>query len=375
MIIDTHRNLDNMIKYAKECNDEKKRDEFLNVSKSKNGEIKVILSGIILFLLLWWYYESNSTKMMMEIIIPFFVFIFGSLAIYVRCLRNKKMDLINKNSPLLCYESEIVEIKKHRSTKMSRPRIRTTRYWVELQHNVRISILADEYFKLLEFGIKKVKVYFIEELLDNYQIFKMEPVFETIIQEPKSIEYSGSEVSGKIENEEKCDGNKNLDRLISKATIVRNRKAKERNVVYHSGVAIYMLFLGFVGMTFLLGYYAVIYSQPLLWILVVLFLLPVYVFALFAIATYKMNRIISKIMNNNLPLLVAECNVVDIRTQKRFSYNGWKMEYFIILDDNVQIEIKSKQYEEITENHIKKINIYFYEDLLINNEQFNIEYR
>jgi len=375
MIIDTHRNLDNMKKYAKECNDEKKRDEFLNVSKSKNGEIKVILSGIIIFLLLWWYYESNSTKMMMEIIIPFFVFIFGSLAIYVRCLRNKKMDLINKNSPLLCYESEIVEIKKHRSTKMSRPRIRTTRYWVELQHNVRISILADEYFKLLEFGIKKVKVYFIEELLDNYQIFKMEPVFETIIQEPKSIEYSGSEVSEKAEDEEKYDGNKNLDRLISKATIVRNRKAKERNTLYHSGAAIYVLFLGFLGMTFLLGYYAVIYSQPLLWILVVLFLLPVYIFGLFTVSTYKMNRTISKIMNNNLPLLVAECNIIDIRTKKRIKYNGWEMEYFIILDDNVQIEIKSKQYEEITENHIKKINIYFYEDLLINNEQFNIEYR
>jgi len=265
MIIDTHRNLDNMIKYAKECNDEKKRDEFLNVSKSKNGEIKVILSGIILFLLLWWYYESNSTKMMMEIIIPFFVFIFGSLAIYVRCLRNKKMDLINKNSPLMCYESEIVEIKRHRHIGGRRYR-RDISYCVKLQHDVVISIPRNEYFKLIEFGIKKVKVYFIEELLENYQIFKMEPVFETIIQEPKSIEYSGSEVSGKIENEEKCDGNKNLDRLISKATIVRNRKAKERNVVYHSGVAIYMLFLGFVGMTFLLGYYAVIYSQPLLWI-------------------------------------------------------------------------------------------------------------
>ena len=109
----------------------------------------MILSGIIIFLLLWWYYESNSTKMIMEIVIPFFVFIFGSLAIYVRCLRNKKIDLINKNSPLLCYESEIVEIKRHRSIGGRRYR-RDTSYWVELHHDVIISIQRDEYFKLMK---------------------------------------------------------------------------------------------------------------------------------------------------------------------------------------------------------------------------------
>lgn len=370
MIIDTHRNLGNMIKYAKVCNDGQKKDEILNVSKSKNGEFKVILSGIIIFLLLWWYYESNSTEMIMEIIIPFFVFVFGSLAIYVRCLRNKKMDLINKNSPLLCYESEIVEIKRHRSTKMSRPRIRTTRYWVDLQHDVRISISSEEYWKLIKFGVKRVNIYFIEDLLDVYQIFKMEPVFD-VIQEKEEMQYD----KNNVKKRNKCAGNKNLDRLITKAEIVRNKDAKERNSVNYNGALIYILFLIFVGMTILLGRYAVIYSQPLLWILVLLFILPVYIFGLFAISTYKRNRRINKIFNNDIPLLVSECNIIDIHTQQRFKRSGWEMEYFIILDDEVEIEIDSKQYQQITENHVKKIKIYFYEDLLINNEEFNIEYR
>lgn len=370
MIIDTHRNLDNMIKYAKECNDEKKRDEFLNISKSKNGEIKVILSGIILFLLLWWYYEANSTDMIMEIIIPFFVFVFGSLAIYVRCLRNKKIELIKDNSPLLCFESEIVEIKKHRTSGYGKHRMRTTHYWITLQHDIRISISSAEYWKLLEFGIKKVKIYFFEALLDNYQMFEMEPIFD-ITQGSINTEYSNKNV----EKTEKCNGNKNLDRLLAKATIVKNKDAKMRNSVNYSGALIYILLLGFLGMTILLGYYAVIYSQLLLWILVVLFLLPVYIFGLFAISTYKRNRRINKIFNNDIPLLVSECNIIDIHTQQRFKRSGWEMEYFIILDDEVEIEIDSKQYQQITENHIKKIKIYFYEDLLINNEEFNIEYR
>lgn len=361
-----HKHLDNMIKYAKVCNDLEKRDKHLDINKSKNGEFKVILCGIVIFLLLWWYYEANSTDMPIGIVLPFFIFVFGALAIYVRCLKNKKIELINENSSLMCFESDIVEIKSRRSrTRYGNERITSTHYFIRLQYDVEIEITHDEYYKFIKMGVRRVKVYFLEELLESFGSFEIEPMFDTIIQE---------ETQNIVEESEDV-GNKNLGRLIEKATTTNEYDVN--NMIKYS-ISSYFWLLAFILITVCLVPYTINYpysgSRPLLWIMIVLLLIPIYIFTGISKDTYKRNKLLKAIEKERKPLLVCECEIVKVFAQKQNDKEGWKLRYFLLLEDGIEIKIGEEQYQKIKDDNIKKVKIYFFEEMLIEYEEFEIEY-
>lgn len=110
------------------------------------------------------------------------------------------------------------------------------------------------------------------------------------------------------------------------------------------------------------------------WIIIIIFVILVCILFNIIYKYTKLNNQLKHITFNNSPLLCYKIDLVNIYKKKQEYDRGWYLRYFLILDNEIELEINNEQYESLIEQHMKKVKIYFFEDLLKSNTRFEIDY-
>lgn len=174
--------------------------------------------------------------------------------------------------------------------------------------------------------------------------------------------------------------NKNLNKMIEKSIVSNDTNKREEMIKRYTtqtvkdsaliiiGIVIYLLImLPFLSLSE--------YPTMLLAIAIILFLIVTFNVGKTIYGTRKIKNELLKAINNNQPLMCFEANVLQINNKKKElpDNRGWHLQPYILLDDEIEIEISNDKCELLNSATNKKIRIYYFEELLKNKNLFDLE--
>lgn len=178
-----------------------------------------------------------------------------------------------------------------------------------------------------------------------------------------------------------------FDRMLKKAVIVDDLNKREKYLNLYkktSEFTISSLFVRFLGYS-IFGIPCLIIFEKKLIVLLVLILLFILIDRIFGKKLdfrIGLREKVKQISKNNSPLFCFESRILKVETRKedffnmvgRTSWQGWQMDTYITLEDDIEFSINEYQYKEIKEKKIENVKIYFFEELLEPTPYYGIEF-
>lgn len=165
-------NIDKMVEVSQVSNELNKREVCIkNYEKSyKSGKIFTILS-IVLFVIIAYYLKID-----LKFVIPLLIVFPCILIFYIKKIKQNSDNIRNNNEPLMVFESEILKLYIMR---IARNHVKPRRYYMDLKEpQITLDITKEQYDEFMKNDIRKVRVYFIEELLRNFNSYEIEGIKE-----------------------------------------------------------------------------------------------------------------------------------------------------------------------------------------------------
>lgn len=316
----------------------------------------------------------------------FFVFVWLIAIIFILSQRSIAKKIKKDNSPLLCYEGKIEKIynTSRRVRQLNGNRYIEQYYYIEFENNRKFEISRKEYKECLKNNVKSVKIYFFEELLIDKNKYHLKPIMVECSSN-FAEDYSNNTCNNTINNtaakteylKNQIIKNSQISEDYSKKETILKKYIKNKNSKL-SVVITCLIMVLFISYVLFVCYSSTRTTNELPIIFIIAFLLTATPFIIIGMPKFisynKLRLIVKQIKKPDEPLMYLDSKIVDkYKKEKNYTNrNGWYIQAYILLENDIELEISENLYNKIQSEKLKCIKLTYFKNTIKDSKHISL---